>query len=80
MVSNFSCSRFIIRWTRPKANILDHHQHPWIAKFPSKNDTIDKALWEYLTYKLAINAGIQMAECKIEKLSGLYHIFFYQTI
>jgi len=61
---------------RPKANIIDEHKHLWIAKFPSKNDTIDKALWEYLAYQLAINAGIEMAECKIEKLGGLYHTFF----
>ncbi|WP_333660989.1 HipA domain-containing protein [Chishuiella changwenlii] len=61
---------------RPKANIMDEYQHLWIAKFPSKNDEIDKALWEFLAYRLAINAGIQMTECKIEKLSGLYSTFF----
>ncbi|MEA3452437.1 MAG: HipA N-terminal domain-containing protein [Bacteroidota bacterium] len=36
---------------RPKANILDENNHLWIAKFPSKNDVIDKAAWEYLAYK-----------------------------
>jgi serine/threonine-protein kinase HipA len=61
---------------RPKANILDEKNQLWIAKFPSKNDTIDKAAWEYLTYQLAINAGIQMAESKIEKVNGNYHTFF----
>lgn len=61
---------------RPKANILDELKHPWIAKFPSKNDTIDKASWEYLAYQLAIKAGINMAECKIEKINGPYHTFF----
>lgn len=61
---------------RPKANILDEDKHPWIAKFPSKNDTIDKAAWEYLAYHLAIEAGITMAECKIEKINGPYHTFF----
>lgn len=61
---------------RPKANILDDHNHPWIAKFPSKNDTIDKALWEYLAYQLAINAKIEMAESKIQKVIGKYHTFF----
>jgi serine/threonine-protein kinase HipA len=60
----------------PKANILDDAKHPWIAKFPSKNDTLDKALWEYLAYKLAIKAGIQMADSKVEKVSGRYHTFF----
>ncbi|MFV0182878.1 type II toxin-antitoxin system HipA family toxin [Empedobacter falsenii] len=61
---------------RPKANILDENKHPWIAKFPSKNDTIDKASWEYLAYRLAIEAGITMAVCKIEKINGSYHTFF----
>lgn len=61
---------------RPKANILDQNKHPWIAKFPSKNDMVDKAAWEYLAYKLAIDAGINMAECKIEKIIGSYHTFF----
>ena len=60
---------------RPKANILDDSEHPWIAKFPSKNDTIDKAKWEYLAYKLALLAGINMAECKIEKVSDKYCTF-----
>jgi serine/threonine-protein kinase HipA len=62
--------------TRPKVNILDEKNQLWIAKFPSKNDTIDKAAWEYLTYQLAIKAGIEMAECKIEKVNGTYHTFF----
>ncbi|EHQ28125.1 type II toxin-antitoxin system HipA family toxin [Mucilaginibacter paludis] len=61
---------------RPKANILDEQGHPWIAKFPSKNDTIDKGAWEYLAYQLAVNAGIAMAESKIEKVAGKYHTFF----
>lgn len=61
---------------RPKANILDEHNNLWIAKFPSKNDTIDKAAWEFLTYKLAINAGIDMAECRLEKVMGDHHTFF----
>lgn len=61
---------------RPKANVLDEKNQLWIAKFPSKNDTIDKAAWEYLTYQLAIKAGIEMAKCKMEKVSGTYHTFF----
>ncbi|GAA4808936.1 HipA domain-containing protein [Olivibacter ginsenosidimutans] len=61
---------------RPKANILDNDGHPWIAKFPSANDTIDKGAWEYLAYKLAIAAGIEMADCRLEKIAGKYHTFF----
>ncbi|MGJ1196829.1 type II toxin-antitoxin system HipA family toxin [Sphingobacterium spiritivorum] len=63
---------------RPKANILDNDGHPWIAKFPSANDTIDKGAWEYLAYKLAIDAGIEMANCRLEKIAGKYHTFFTQ--
>lgn len=60
---------------RPKANILDKGRALWIAKFPSKNDTLDKGAWEYLAYKLATNAGIKMAPCQIDKIAGNYHTF-----
>lgn len=61
---------------RPKANILDENGDLWIAKFPSKNDTVDKAGWEFLAYRLAVNAGVIMAPSKIEKIAGNYHTFF----
>lgn len=61
---------------RPKANILDSDKSLWIAKFPSKTDTTDKAAWEFLAYQLAINSGIEMAPCRIEKIMGNYHTFF----
>jgi serine/threonine-protein kinase HipA len=61
---------------RPKANILDDSNHPWIAKFPSIADTIDKGAWEFLAYKLALEAGIDMPESRIEKVSGRHHTFF----
>jgi serine/threonine-protein kinase HipA len=61
---------------RPKANILDNDNNLWIAKFPSKTDTSDKGAWEFLTYQLAIKAGIEMAPCRIEKIMGNYHTFF----
>lgn len=61
---------------RPKANILDNDGSFWIAKFPSKNDNIDKGAWEYLAYRLATNCGILMSECRIEKISGNFHTFF----
>lgn len=61
---------------RPKSNILDENQELWIAKFPSRNDAIDKAAWEYLAYKLATKAGIEMAQSKIERIATHYHTFF----
>jgi len=63
---------------RPKANIFDTQKNLWIAKFPSKTDTIDKALWEFLAYRLAIASGIEMAASKVEKISGQYHTFLTQ--
>ncbi|MDB5153113.1 MAG: putative DNA-binding transcriptional regulator [Mucilaginibacter sp.] len=61
---------------RPKANILDDEGHPWIAKFPSAADQVDKAAWEYLAYLLAREANIEMSDCRIEKVYGRYHTFF----
>lgn len=61
---------------RPKANVLDEHGHLWIAKFPSANDMIDKGAWEYLAYRLAVYAGIEMWESRIEKVTGKHHTFF----
>ncbi|WP_321995558.1 type II toxin-antitoxin system HipA family toxin [Draconibacterium orientale] len=61
---------------RPKANILDNDHNLWIAKFPAKNDTIDKAAWEYLAWQLALKAGIVMSECRISKVAGRYNTFF----
>lgn len=61
---------------RPKANVLDTDKSLWIAKFPSKTDTIDKAAWEFLAYQLAINAGIEMAPCRIDKIMGSHNTFF----
>jgi serine/threonine-protein kinase HipA len=61
---------------RPKANVLDEKGNLWIAKFPSKNDTINKAAWEFLAYKIAKNCGVEMAESSIEKIAGKHHTFF----
>jgi serine/threonine-protein kinase HipA len=61
---------------RPKANILDTDGHPWIAKFPSNNDTVNKGAWEYLAFQLAIDAGIEMAESRLEHIAGKYDTFF----
>ena len=60
---------------RPKANFSDRSKDLWIAKFPSRNDTIDKAAWEFLAYRMAIKAGISMASSQISKISGNYSTF-----
>ncbi len=61
---------------RPKSNILDKDNNLWIAKFPSNNDIIDKAAWEFLAYRLALKAKINMSESKLERVLGSYHTFF----
>lgn len=61
---------------RPKANIIDEEGHLWIAKFPSGNDIVDKGAWEHLAYRLAIKAGIEMADSRLEKVTGKHHTFF----
>lgn len=61
---------------RPKANVIDENGDLWIAKFPSKGDTIDKAAWEFLAYRLAVKVGIEMSECRIDCISGKYNTFF----
>jgi serine/threonine-protein kinase HipA len=60
---------------RPKANFRDRLNELWIAKFPSRNDTIDKAAWEFLAYRMATKAGVNMANSQILKISGNYNTF-----
>lgn len=60
---------------RPKASVKDEDACLWIAKFPSRHDDYDIGAWEYVVYQLALNAGIDMPECRIEKFNGPYHTF-----
>lgn len=60
---------------RPKACVIDNNKSLWIAKFPSRYDDYDIAAWEYVTYQLAIDAGINMSECRLEKFNSQYHTF-----
>ncbi|MDW5289161.1 HipA domain-containing protein [Formosa sp. PL04] len=60
---------------RPKASVLDNKGNLWIAKFPSKNDGDDIGAWEMVTYQLAIQSGIDMADSKAEKFSSNQHTF-----
>ncbi|HHG84013.1 MAG TPA: type II toxin-antitoxin system HipA family toxin [Bacteroidetes bacterium] len=60
---------------RPKASVLDQHNHLWIAKFPSKLDGSDMGAWEMVTHKLAIAAGLNMAEAQARRFSSKHHTF-----
>jgi len=63
---------------RPKASVIDDAKQLWIAKFPSRYDDYDIGAWEYLAYQLALDAGIQMAPCRIEKFNSHHHTFLTQ--
>ncbi len=60
---------------RPKASVIDENGELWIAKFPSHHDGHDIGLWEYLTYQLALNAGIDMAPSTIGRYHSDQHTF-----
>jgi len=60
---------------RPKASVIDKKRHPWIAKFPSQNDSYDVGAWEMLVNNLAQRAGIIVARSQIKKLNSRYHTF-----
>ena len=60
---------------RPKASVLDVNRNLWIAKFPSKSDIKDIGGWEMVTNVLARNAGLNVAESRIQKFSSKYYTF-----
>ena len=60
---------------RPKSCVVDTDGALWIAKFPSNHDEVDIGAWEYVVYKLAQGAGINMSECRLEKFNSHHHTF-----
>lgn len=54
---------------RPKASFLDEGGELWLAKFPSTEDRHDVGLWEFVTWTLAIAAGIHVPEARLLSLS-----------
>jgi len=60
---------------RPKAGVIDNEKRLWIAKFPSKTDSKDVGGWEMVVNDLARNAGINVAESRIQKFSSHYHTY-----
>ncbi len=60
---------------RPKAGVCDEEENLWIAKFPGRNDEIDKGAWEIVTHTLAVNAGLNIAEARAEKCGRAHHTF-----
>lgn len=60
---------------RPKASVKDVDGTLWLAKFPSRHDDYNIGLWEYIVYKMALDAGINMSECKVQTIGSEHHIF-----
>lgn len=60
---------------RPKASFRDPDGQLWLAKFPSNDDRYDVGLWEFLTYQLSLDAGIDMPEAKRMPLSARGHTY-----
>lgn len=58
---------------RPKAGVVDEHQTLFVAKFPSRKDDWDVALWEHLCHLLAKRAGICAAETSVMSVGEQYH-------
>ena len=58
---------------RPKAGVIDENQVLYVAKFPSRKDDYDVALWEHLSHQLAKKAGINAAETKAISAGEKYH-------
>jgi len=60
---------------RPKSCVVDEEDNLWIAKFPSRHDDYDIGAWEYVTYRLAVDAGINMPVCRMVQSNSPYHTF-----
>lgn len=58
---------------RPKASVIDSDQTLYIAKFPSRNDNYDVALWEHLSHLLAKKSGITAAQTKALLINDKHH-------
>jgi serine/threonine-protein kinase HipA len=55
---------------RPKASIQAPDGTLWIAKFPSKNDTVDTGAWEKVVYDMAGLCGLQTVNTSLERFSA----------
>jgi len=58
---------------RPKAGVIDGNGTLYVAKFPSRNDDYDVAIWEHLCHLIAKEAGINTAYTKVLKAGNKYH-------
>lgn len=50
---------------RPKATVVDENGALTVAKFPSRKDDYDVALWEHFCHVMACRCGINVAETRV---------------
>lgn len=55
---------------RPKATVVDEKGNLWIAKFPSRHDTLNSGAWEMVIHDLAVKCGIDMPQARLETFSA----------
>lgn len=60
---------------RPKASVMDAKNHLWIAKFPSIKDTKNVGAWEMVVNRLALKAGVNVAEGQLKQFNNKNHTF-----
>lgn len=49
----------------PAEKVLPPPYEHWLIKFPASSDSVDIANIEYAYYKMAIDAGIEMSDCRL---------------
>jgi serine/threonine-protein kinase HipA len=60
---------------RPKASVVDPHDHLWIAKFPSVRDEHDVGAWELVVQTLARACGLRVPESMARRFANPHHTF-----
>ena len=63
---------------RPKASVRDSSGNLWIAKFPSKTDTLDVGAWEMVVHKLAVECKLNVPMAISNKYSNNGTTFLVQ--
>jgi serine/threonine-protein kinase HipA len=58
---------------RPKASVKDEAGALYVAKFPSRKDDYDVALWEHFAHQLAMKAGINAAQTRVISVGDSHH-------
>lgn len=58
---------------RPKAGVIDEDGRLCVAKFPSRKDDYDVALWEHHSHLLAKEAGVNAAMTRVINSGEKYH-------